>query len=250
MSCDPQRVTALVDDALEGEERASVEAHVAQCETCRAQAEEERHIHQSLKGLTSPAPDFGLEERVRRHLRGPGRLHRAARYLLPMAAVLVLLIFARAHAPFVAWELARDHRHCFGMDRLPAKVMASEPAIVTGWFDEEGVRLPVVPTSVGSLSLVGGRFCWLPDLSRAAHLYYASDDGQVSVFKLGHDVRVGDHFATHTGGQSVALVRLGSTVLGVVGDDEDQVDAFVSRLRTSVARVEAPAFSIHLRPTF
>jgi hypothetical protein len=39
----------------------------------------------------------------------------------------------------------------------------------------------------------------------------------------------------------VALVRLGSSVLGVVGDDENQVGAFVSRLRTSVAAMSPGA---------
>ena len=70
MGCDPQRVTALVDDAVEGEDRARLEAHLGGCQACRAQAEEERHIHAGLRGLPSPAPAFGLEQRVRRRLRG------------------------------------------------------------------------------------------------------------------------------------------------------------------------------------
>jgi hypothetical protein len=235
VGCEPQRVTALVDDALEGEERAALEAHVAGCEGCRAQLEEESHIRASLRGVPSPEPVFGLDERVRRRLRGRGRLSAAARLLLPLAAVLMVALWARGYAPFVAWELARDHTHCFGMDRLPAEILASEPEIVTAWFDEQGANLPLVPPSVGRLALVGGRFCWLPDASRAAHLYYASNDGQVSVFLVPHDVRMNDDHASHVGGRTVALVRLGSSVLGVVGDDENQVGAFVSRLRTSVA---------------
>ena len=240
MGCDPQRVTALVDEAVEREDRATLEAHLAECEACTAQAEEERHIRAGLRGLPSPAPAFGLEQRVRRRLRGRGRLSAAARLLLPLAAVLMVALWARGYAPFVAWELARDHRHCFGMDRLPAEVWASEPEIVTAWFDEQGTHLPLVPQAVGPLALVGGRFCWLPDASRVAHLYYASDDGEVSIFMVSHDARVGDKFATRAGGHAVALVRLGSNILGVVGDDENQVGAFVSRLRTSVAALRGP----------
>ena len=80
----------------------------------------------------------------------------------------------------------------------------------------------------------------MPDASRVAHLYYASDDGEMSIFMVSHDARVGDKFATRAGGHAVALVRLGSNILGVVGDDENQVGAFVSRLRTSVAALRAP----------
>lgn len=251
MGCEPQRVTALVDDALEAEERALLEAHVAGCEACRAQIEEETHIRASLRQLPSAEAPFGFEERLRRRLRGRGRLSAAARLLLPLAAVLMVALWARGYAPFVAWELARDHAHCFGMDRIPAKVLASEPDIVTSWFAEAGADLPLVPAGVGSLGLVGGRFCWLPDASRAAHLYYASDDGQVSVFLVPHGVRMNDEHGAHIAGRNVALVRLGSSVVGVVGEDENQVGAFVSRLRTSVALLSPGAGSIltTLRPS-
>lgn len=249
MDCEPQRVTALVDDALEGEERAALDAHLTGCEECRAQLEEEHHIRASLRGLPAPEPTFGLEQRVRRRLRGRGRLSAAVRLLLPLAAVLMVALWARGYAPFVAWELARDHTHCFGMDRLPAEILASEPEIVTAWFDEQGTNLPLVPPAVGRLALVGGRFCRLPDASRAAHLYYASDHDQVSVFLVSHDVRMSDEHAAHVGGHTVALVRLGSSVLGVVGDDENQVGAFVSRLRTSVAALGSGAGPILTTPS-
>lgn len=192
-----------------------------------------------------------MEQRLHRRLRGRGRLSAAARLLLPLAAVLMVALWARGYAPFVAWELARDHAHCFGMDRLPAKVLASEPALVTEWFDEEGANLPLVPASVDQLALVGGRFCWLPDASRAAHLYYSGDEGQVSVFLVPHRVRMNDDHAAHIAGRTVALVRLGSSIVGVVGEDESQVGAFVSRLRTSVALLGPGAGSIltTLRPS-
>jgi hypothetical protein len=236
VSCNPERVTALVDDALEGEARATVEAHLTGCEACRAQASDERRLRAGLRALPAPEVPFGLEQRVRRRLRRRGRVSGAVvRFLLPLAAVLLVALWVRGYAPFVAWELSRDHEHCFGMERLPAEVWGSEPEIVAGWFDERGERLPMLPPSVGRLELVGGRLCWLVDASRAAHLYYASDERQVSVFKVPHAVRMKDDFTTRVGGNAVALVRLGRTVVGVVGEDEDEVDLFVSRLRTSVA---------------
>jgi hypothetical protein len=158
-----------------------------------------------------------------------------ARTLLPLAAVLVLAVWARGFAPFVAWELSRDHDHCFGMSRLPAQVWASEPDRVEEWFGERGDRLPLLPARVGSLALLGGRHCRLPDTSRAPHVYYASDDGQLSVFVVPHGVRMADDFATSSRGNAVALLRLGPRVVGVVGEDHGDVSAFVTRLRTSVA---------------
>lgn len=239
MTCAPERVTALVDGVLEGEERARVEAHVAQCADCTVQAEDERALRARLRALPSPQPPPGLEERVRRKLRRRQRWPGAVRALLPLAAVVVLALWARGYAPFVAWELSRDHEHCFGMPRLPAQVWASESDLVAEWFDERGDRVPVVPATVGRLALVGGRHCRLADASRSAHLYYSSDDSQVSVFVLAHGVRMSDDFATSSRGNGVALLRLGARVLGVVGEDHGEVSAFVSRLRTSVAALEA-----------
>jgi len=251
VSCDPQRVTALVDEVLEGEEKATIEAHLAGCEACRAQAADEERLRASLRTLEAPEPPFGLEQRVLRRLRGRGRLAGAVRVLLPLAAALVLVLWARGYAPLLAWELSRDHDHCFEMRELPAQVPASQPATVAAWFDERGTPLPELPETVGRLALVGGRYCWLmPDLSRVAHVYYTSDDQQVSVFSVPHAVRIDDHYTTRTKGNAVVLVNLGRSVVGVVGEDAEAVEAFVSRLRTSVAAGEAPesAAASALRP--
>jgi anti-sigma factor RsiW len=237
VSCDPQRVTALVDEALEAGDRAEVEAHVAQCERCRAQAAAERQIRTALGGLPAPELPFGLEQRVRRRLRGRNHASAVVRLLLPLAAMLVMALWARGYAPFVAWELSRDHKHCFSREPLPAEVWGSEPEIVTSWFGERGERLPLLPSSVRGLDLVGGRFCRLADASQAAHLYYTSDDGKVSVFMVPHGVRMTSDFTTRAAGNAVTLVRLGRRVVGVVSDDEREVEAFVSRLRTNVARL-------------
>ena len=235
MSCEPERVTALVDGALEGEERARIEAHLTECEACRVQAADERALRTRLRALPAPELPFGLEQRVRAKLRRRPRWPGAVRALVPLAAVLVLALWARGYAPFVAWELSRDHEHCFSMPRLPAQVWASEPDLLAAWFDEQGDRLPLLPSTAGGLALVGGRHCWLPDVSRAAHIYYASEDHELSVFIVPHGVRMSDDFATSSGGNAVALVRLGSRVVGVVGEDHGEVSAFVTGLRTSVA---------------
>ena len=243
MSCLPGRVSALVDGALAGAERAEAEAHLAQCESCRLQAAEEEKIRASLRGLPAPDLPAGFEKRVRRRLRREGapRLARAARLLLPLAAVLVLGLWARGYAPFVAWELSRDHDHCFGKPRLPAEVWSAEPAVVAAWFAQRGTSLPALPASAGTLVLVGARRCPLPDISRVPHLYYASSRGRMSVFVVTHGVRLERPYAARSRGNAVALVRVGGSVVGIVGEDPDDVDAFVSSLRTSVAQLGPPA---------
>jgi hypothetical protein len=72
-------------------------------------------------------------------------------------------------------------------------------------------------------------------VSRAPHLYYASEEAQLSVFVVPHGVRMGDDFATTSKGNAVVLLRLGTRVVGVVGEDHGDVSAFATRLRTSVA---------------
>jgi anti-sigma factor RsiW len=252
VSCDPQRVTALVDGALAGEERAAVQAHVAECETCRSQAADEGQLRARLRELPTPEPPFGLEQRVRRRLRGRGRMARAGRLVLPLAAVLVLGLWARGYAPLLAWELSRDHEHCFEMKELPTEIPASQPTIVADWFEERGTHLPMLPETVKGLALVGGRYCWLlPELSKVAHVYYTSDEEQISVFAVPHAVRVEGDFTTRARGNAVVLLNLGRSVVGVVGEDADSVEAFASRLRTSVARLDeaVPVSSRVLLPT-
>jgi anti-sigma factor RsiW len=240
MSCDRERVSAFVDGVLEGPERELVESHVALCDACRVQVAEERALRASLRSLPPPELPFGLAQKVRARLRRRRGVSALARVVLPLAAVLVVALWIRGYAPFVAWELSRDHDHCFGMNEVPAQVWASEPTLVADWFEENGARVPLLPASVGRLSLLGGRFCALPDISYTAHVYYASAEDEVSVFAVSHGVRMQGDFSSLTRGNVVTLLRLGSSVVAVVGDDEKQVAAFAHRLRTTVARLEAP----------
>jgi anti-sigma factor RsiW len=240
MICQPERVTALVDGVLVGPEKAEVEAHLAECAACRAQAEEERHIRSAVRDLAAPELPAGLEERVRRRLRRTRRpgLARTARLVLPLAAALVLGLWARGLAPFVAWELSRDHDHCFSRARLPAEVWSAEPSVIARWFAERGSTLPLLPSAVRELILVGGRRCPLPDVSYVSHIYYSSRDRQLSVFVLSHGVRMRDGYATSSRGNTVALMRIGGRVVGVVGGDEEDVASVAARLRVTVAALE------------
>jgi anti-sigma factor RsiW len=232
MSCNPERVTAYVDGALDAAGCPELEAHLAACPECRAQAEEERALRARLRALPPPSPSPGLEARVRGSLR-PRR--RAASWLLPLAAGLVaLLAWARGATPFVAWELSRDHDHCFGGRRLPAKVWSSDPAYVAEWFQGQGTRVPVIPEAAGGLELVGARYCTLLD-RRVAHLYYSNGEHHLSLFLVPGPVRDLSR-ERRPRGNVVRLLRVGGTTVGLVSEEENSVEAFRRALSTTLAR--------------
>jgi anti-sigma factor RsiW len=233
LSCDRERVTGFVDGELDAEAAAAVAAHLETCPGCRAQAEAERGLHARLRDLPAPELPAGLEERIRaRSRRG---VPAVARWALPLAAVLVAGLWVRGHAPFVAWELARDHDHCFSFRPLPAKVRSNEPVVVREWFDRQGTRLPRVPDRVGDLALVGARFCPLPDVSFAPHVYYASATSGVSVFLVRHGVRLDEGFAGTARDRAVRLLRVEGEVVGIVGERESDVRAFETAFRPVLA---------------
>ena len=239
MSCDAERVTAYVDEALAPAERAEVEAHLAGCRECRDQADEERELRGRLRALAAPPPPPQVEARVRRSLRPrPG----AARWLLPLAAGLVVLVaWGRGASPFVAWELSRDHDHCFGQRRLPARVWSSDPSRISAWLEGQGTTVPVIPDGAAGLELVGARYCTLLDRT-VAHLYYTGGDKHLSLFVVPGPVRSTSR-EMRPRGNFVRLMRVGGTEVGLVSEEEESVDAFERALSTTVAREAGTAFA-------
>jgi anti-sigma factor RsiW len=235
--CDGHRITAYVDGALPAEERESVSSHLAECAACRDQEGFERGLRERLRSLPAPEVPAGLEGRIGKHLR-----HRptpAAVRWLPLAAGLVLaLLWGRGAAPFVSWELARDHRHCFSREHLPAEVWTSDAREISDWYREHGTDLPLVPSQASGLELVGGRYCPLLD-RKVAHLYYASEKRRVSVFVVPGPARFAASYAATRRGDSVRLLRAGGVTLAIVGDDPATVDAFQRAL--SVSRADSGA---------
>lgn len=237
MSCDPERVTGFVDEALDSEARAVLVEHLGACPTCNQQAQEERTLRARLRALPPPALPLGIEFGIRRRLRGSRSGH-ALRWLLPVAATLVLAVFwGRAFGPFVAWELALDHNHCWGSPQLPAKVFSNDPAVVAAFFEQRGTALPVLPDEAGGLELIGGRPCRLVDRG-LAHLYYGNQEKRLSVFVIPGSVRIDRSFRTKRGRNTIALLRVGDSIVGLVSDDPASVEAFTSALSVSFARHE------------
>lgn len=244
VGCDPEQVTAFVDGALPADEARAREAHLAVCTPCRELAEAERAVHERLRALPSPELPPWLETRVRARLAEAQRPRRVAWLAaLPVAAALALVVWGRGLAPFVAWELARDHGHCFGFATLPAQVRSGEPSVVAGWFSGRGTPLPSVPAELAGTRLSGARYCYLPDISSVPHLYYTGGSRPLSLFVLAHGARFADGYTTSSGGRTVALLRLEGRPVGVVGERPDDVAAAVRRLRGGVLAAELQALA-------
>lgn len=234
MSCDPVRVTGYVDGALPPAERVEVEAHLASCPSCRAQAEFERGLRARLLSLPQPPFPLPLESSVRARLSRPAP-RRAWRVLLPMAAALVLsLLWVRGVPGVVARELAWDHGHCFGKQQLPAKVWSSDPPVIEQWFQQQGTRIPRVPETVAGLTLVGARYCSLMD-RRVAHLYYAGDEHRLSLHVVNGPVRFTGAQRRTTMGRTVHLLRAEGLTVGLTSEEPGAVDAFARALSVQMA---------------
>jgi hypothetical protein len=138
----------------------------------------------------------------------------------------------------VAWELARDHDHCFSKARLPARIWSSDPAEVARWFEDQGTAVPPLPEGRRDLTLVGARYCPLLD-RLAAHVYYANDDRHLSVFVLAGPARFsGYEWAIETRGRKVRFLRSAGVTVALVSEHADDVDAFRKHFATSTARLD------------
>lgn len=224
MSCDAERLTGYVDGELPAEEHARVTEHLRECAACREQVEAERALRERLRGLAVVEPRAGFEAELR------SRLRRARpspfRMLLPLAAVLVVGLLWAARSPaVVAWELSRDHDHCFGAERLPVQLFTTDADEAVARLLPGGRTRLALPDTAGGLELVGGRRCPLAD-RRVVHLFYAADKRRVSVFVIPGEVRVDLRFATEARANAVRILRVSGSLVGIVGEHDEDVAAF------------------------
>ncbi len=236
MTCRPELVTGFVDGVLSPAERAGVEEHLAACPSCRDQVDFERSLGPRLRALPSPEPRPELLPAVRRRL-AAARSPRPWR-LPATAAVVGLLLWGRGASPFVAWELARDHDHCFSQSQLPARIWSSDPIEVAQWFEDQGTAVPQLPEGRRGLSLVGARYCPLVD-RLAAHVYYANDDRRLSVFVISGPARFsGYELGTEARGREVRLLRSAGMTVALVSEHSEDVAAFREHFTTSTALLD------------
>lgn len=234
MTCHGERITGYVDEVLDPAVRAEVEVHLTSCGVCQEQVAAERELRRRLRALPPVVPGDLLEARVRRRLARERLLGRARLALL--AAGLVLgFVGLRGWPPLVAWEVARDHAHCFAAARLPAELWSGDPARVSAWIEAHGQQAPLVPGTAGGLELVGARFCPLLTGAQAPHLYYSAADGRhVSLFLVPHRVAMDARYERQASGEMVHLLRREGVVVALVGAPAD-VAAVEGALASTVA---------------
>jgi hypothetical protein len=159
-------------------------------------------------------------------------------------ALVAVALWVRGLPAFVAWEVAGDHRRCFGRHQLPARVWSSDPAEVREWLESRGTPTPLLPAEAVAAELVGARYCPLEDRV-AAHVYYAGERGTVSIFLLAGPARIGDGWSGTSQGLHVRLLRAVGRYVAVVGESAADVAATAHAFTVTVvrARVDRPRSS-------
>jgi len=239
VSCAPEQVTAFVDGELPVEARAALEAHLADCEACRTQAEGERALRERLRALPPVEARPRLERAVRwRIARARTRTRRLASWIGLAASLVLAVLWARATPAVLARELLFDHAKCFSRPTLPAHVWSGDGPVVARWLESHGEHPPGLPDQVGGLTLVGARFCPLAGLNRAAHVYYAGRQRHASLFVVDRSVRLDGEWLGRVAGRSILILRVGGRTVGLVGEDEEDVLALRQSFRSISAALQ------------
>ncbi len=224
MSCEPERVTGYVDGALEAAERVRLAAHIEGCAGCQAQLTFETRLRQALRALPALEPSLVLEGRVRRALHGRRRI---VPWTLPVAAALVLgLLWWRGSAPVLAGQLAADHFSCHRVRSLSIDEEAAEPSQPNA---SQAARLRSMPREVRGLTLAAATICELGDGTLALHVQYVGQDRRVSLF-VAEGARFQRSYSGRVGGSDVRLLSSGGRIIGLVGEDHEDLDSFVRAL--------------------
>lgn len=198
-----ERLTLYLDNELQGDERAAVEAHVESCNSCASFAEQELTFLNAVRKSGRPhvaSPE--LKAKVAEILSGakqPVVRSRRLSWVLPVAAALLVLLL-----PVVIWRVVReeDHpemgvpsafaakaaeshlRHVRG--QLPLEVESSEPEKISAWFTNKvnfNVKLPSYQESSGQeilYTLEGARLVNYQN-DYAAYVSYHMKDRPISL---------------------------------------------------------------------
>jgi len=218
------RLTLYLDDELRGEERAAVEAHLSECETCAAIFARELNF---LNAVRESAPLHvappELRARIQKLLRVSGvaaaesRPRRASRLNWLVAAAAALLVLA---LPFVVWRMVRqahtpvvrqpssfalmaagNHlRHVRG--QLPLETESENAQQISAWFLNKvnfSVQLPNYQESSGQeklYTLEGARLVGYQN-DYAAYVAYRMKERPISLVVTSASV------ATPSGGEEI-----------------------------------------------
>ena len=195
-------LASYVDGESAPPERASIDAHLDRCASCRARVAGERAAREILRARRTelrPAASEMLRARCSAHRRSasgpsatPSRFAPRLRRLVPLSLAATLLLAVAGVFLFgvnheaVAAQLALDHMKCFDVigDNGPTDSKAAAEA----WRSARGWSIGVPPSSnEHDLQLVGVRRCYSTD-GAAAHCMYRWRGQNLSVYIVPHPV--------------------------------------------------------------
>ena len=192
------RLTLYLDNELQGTERAAVEAHLSDCETCAALFARELNF---LKSVRESAPLHlappELRAKVQQILRP--RRRSSFTWMVAAAAVLLVLLLPLAVWRFVkkadqpekgpagSFELMAAETHLRHMrGQLPLEVESQDPQQISSWFVNKvnfSVKLPNYQESSGQEKLYmleGARLVNFQD-DYAAYVAYQMKERPISL---------------------------------------------------------------------
>ena len=213
------RLTLYLDNELQGDERATVEAHLNECESCAAVFTRELNFLNTIRESGPPhvaSPE--LRNRVEQILRiEPAHAPRSRfTWLLAVAAGLLVLLL-----PVLVWRLVRHRepapvtqagnfalmavdthlRHMRG--QLPLETESTNPREISDWFVNKvnfSVKLPNYQESSGQdklYMLEGARLVYYQN-QYAAYVAYRMKERPISL------VITSDSVAKPSGGEEIA----------------------------------------------
>lgn len=212
------RLALLLDNELQDDDRATIEAHVQSCVSCKALVDKELAFLNGIRGsgpLYTASPS--LKGRVAAAIIGPKRkVNRSLKWIMPVAAAMLILL-----APIVVWRFVRQSnrspnrapsafalmaveshlRHMRG--QLPLEMESLNPQDVSDWFANKvnfNVKLPSYQESSGQdkvYRLEGARLVGYQN-DYAAYVAYRMKESPISL------VITSDAVARPSGGEEIA----------------------------------------------
>ena len=201
--CDEARrwLDPWIDQELDPSAALHVEAHMARCACCRAEADDIRALKRSLAGMREDCAPTALRMKITAALDAVDEEHEACEsaarrrkhatgFAVASAALAGVVLAAgyrtrsdtmTAGVLPVIEDIAQRHAR-----ELPSEVEASDPAAVTRWFRGK-LDIPVRPVMFRGTParLVGARISNVRD-QMAAALYYDVDGRRMTVFVFDH----------------------------------------------------------------
>jgi anti-sigma factor RsiW len=199
-----ERLTLYLDNELQGDERAAVEAHIQSCQSCAAFVEKELAFLNAIRGtgplhVGTPELKMKVAGIVNGSSAAPREVSLRRKWIMPIAAAVLVLLL-----PVVVWRLVRQNtrpanggpsafalmaaeshlRHTRG--QLPLEMESKSPQDISAWFANKvnfNLKLPSYQESSGQeklYTLEGARLVGYQN-DYAAYVAYRMKDRPISL---------------------------------------------------------------------